>query len=302
MTEQALELVERFGSYGSFFDATEGVCTLLGELTGLKTWLVTRIIDGKMVVLATFGPQTMVHTGTVVPYDQTMCYRMIENRAPMIAADANATPGYECVQVKEALGLGSYAATALLDGDGELFGTLIGIDHDAKDAKIAEYEPFFKCAANLLSTILNHETLVCRMGRQMQRAELANHMVEPDIYDWEGWDRFCSFEEMRCRTYGAGCGIILVEPNPDHPGHQFIRQVLLNTVRPSDFIARFDDGAYAVLLPETPKRGTLVTSQRIRQALQLAGVRAKVGWQTRDHKSNLFKALEDLKEPGQKSA
>lgn len=296
MDKRTVELLERFGSFGSFTEACVGTATFLESRLGISNWVLTRIVDGNMIVLDQFGSgPPVIEPGAIVPYEDSMCHQLIERRAPMVVPDALDQPLYSCVKVRNDACIRAYVGCVLLDNDGELFGTFLGLSQEPASVEIVREEPLLMCMANLLSTLLAHEILMCRMARQVQRNDLLHLQLEPEIYIYEGWERFLGFEEMRCRTYGSPCGMVSIRCTEGDPVADFLGNLLVQTLRPTDFVARMDDGSWAVLLPDTNREGTDTAAKRLTQAVHGVTPTAAITWTSRPPESNLFATYERLK-------
>lgn len=83
----------------------------------------------------------------------------------------------------------------------------------------------------------------------------------------------------RCERNNQPCSMIMIDIDHfkqvnDRYGHLAgdrvlctVAQILLNMLRPTDLVARFGGEEFALLLPETPVKGTWVIAERLRKAI-----------------------------------
>ncbi|HEV8372227.1 MAG TPA: GGDEF domain-containing protein [Actinomycetota bacterium] len=100
-------------------------------------------------------------------------------------------------------------------------------------------------------------------------------------------------EEARCRRYGSPASLVAIDLDElklvnDADGHLAgdrllcrAAEVIGSTKRAADVVARLGGDEFGVLAVECDERAAAVLAERIRVALEAAGVRASVGHATR---------------------
>lgn len=133
--------------------------------------------------------------------------------------------------------------------------------------------------------------------RLVSELETTRRDAETDIltglYNRRGWLRVLAREQARCERYGSPCTLLLVDLDDlkainDGKGHSagdgLIRQaglVLSETIRQPDVVARIGGDEFAILLTETSALSAAAFRDRLRAALDDAGIAASVGWAER---------------------
>ncbi len=129
---------------------------------------------------------------------------------------------------------------------------------------------------------------------QARRDELTS------LYNRRGWVEFLEAEERRCRRYGHAACVIAVDLDDlkrinDLDGHaagdDTLRQAarsLSAAVRGIDIVARTGGDEFMILCIECDEKNAAAVMQRIRDALQAAGIGASVGMAMRTPENGLY--------------
>ncbi len=122
-------------------------------------------------------------------------------------------------------------------------------------------------------------------------------------YNRRGWTLALAAEEDRCARHGLPAGVVMIDLNGlktlnDTEGHEAgdrliatAGRTLRETVREVDTVARLGGDEFAVLFPETPIDYLPDLTQRLRTALERAGVSASLGASAREVQGDLPSAL-----------
>ena len=285
--------MERRGHDGglTFSTAVDVVLAHLAEALDLETWVVARVRDEDWVVLGADDRTGTLAPGTVLPWADTICARMVDGRGPRSAPVLDEVPAY--VEAREALGLqvGAYVAVPLAGEDGRALGTLCGMSRTPRTGSLDEVEALLDVLGGLLGALLSSELRLARTA-----ADEAPAQRDPltGLVDRRGWDRALSAEEARCTRYGSRAAVVVVDltglrevnDRAGHPaGDAVLRRAattLLAHVRPFDVVARTSGDRFGVLLPECDAATAEVVAARLRRAVADAGAPAAVGVAVRD--------------------
>ncbi|WP_129339291.1 GGDEF domain-containing protein [Cellulomonas endophytica] len=275
-----------------FADAAGAVLADLQARVGLRLWMVTRQVGGDQVVLAwrESSDGYGIGDGSVLDWGGSLCAAMVAELGPSIAPRVADVPAFAGAPVRRSAAVEAYVGVPLVEPDGGLFGTLCAFDPEPQPDTLREHEDLVRLQARLLSTVLALE-----LDREVlrRRAEQAEQEATTDaltgVGNRRGWDRVLAAEEARCRRYAHPACVVAVDVDRlkavnDGQGHfagdTLLRRcaaVLAGAVRATDHVARLGGDEFAVLAVETDEAGGLVEVERLRAALDAAGVAATVG-------------------------
>lgn len=283
-----------FAEFTDFTDAADAIMAMLQRLLGLECWLVTRVVDGKWIVLQTFGAGPFV-PGDAVDFSDTICSHMIAGEGPNIAPDVTICPSYAAAALHAAHTVGSYAGAPLLVY-GKVYGVLCAMDRRPKAPEIAGQTHAFTTSARILSTLLAKQIAADNLLRRAERAE-ADALVDEltGLFNRRGWDRLVERETTRSRRYGLQASVFLMDLDGlksvnDREGHaagddaikrtaDAIRQV----TRDHDIAARLGGDEFALLAVEASPLDAQTLNERLEEAFAAAHVDVSIG---RAHCSN----------------
>jgi diguanylate cyclase (GGDEF)-like protein len=202
--------------------------------------------------------------------------------------------------------IGAYVGVPLTQGDGNLFGTLCGIDPEVQPDAIAAELPMVELLGALLSSILKAELDATAALRRAERAE-AESEIDPmtGLYNRRGWNRLLDAEEARCRRYGHPACVVAI----DLDGLKIVNDrfglgagdglicktanALRSAARESDVLARLGGDEFAVIGTQCNANETGRLVERLRAALATHGVGASFGMAIRSHGNGLKAALDE---------
>ncbi len=134
--------------------AAEGALRFLDRHVGWDLWMVTKVVDGRQVVLLA-EPREAVPPGTALPWADSFCRQMVEGNAPRLATVTAAVPAYASRATGPLEGIAAYVGVPLVTGDLELFGTLCGVAYRAKPRSAARDLEVVEATARMLSTLMS---------------------------------------------------------------------------------------------------------------------------------------------------
>ena len=289
-----------------FAGASREVLSFLHQRMGMDLWMVSRADNEDWVVLTAEDHGYGVGQGDVFRWADTLCSRMVRGEGPRIAPRVLDVEAYADLPITRQLPIGAYVSVPLVDGDGQLFGTLCGLNPRPMPAAIVEEQPMVEVLADMLSGLLTAELNTTALARE---AEAARSEALTDaltgLANRRGWETALAAEEERCRRYGATACVVAIEldgmSNPCATAAQreacdavLVRagQALRQTVRKPDTLARLDDNRFVVLGVECTTAEAMALLRRLEQGVQATELSAALGMAMRNRSSGLFETYE----------
>lgn len=276
--------------YADFAAASRAVLEYLQAHVPLALWMVTRTDGSHWVVLNAADRGYGVKVGDMLPYAQSLCAQRVECNAPSIAPDVDAVPAYRDAPARRRAPIGAYISYPLHRDDGGLFGTLCAVHPQPQGAELLRQETLLALLARQLATILHYDLAREDAWRRALRSELeANTDALTGVLNRRGWEALCEREEQRARDLGAALAVLVLDLDDlkrvnDSRGHAagdaLIRSAadtLRGALREDAALARTGGDEFAVLLPGTTAHEVQAVEQRLRAALDAAGIRASCG-------------------------
>jgi diguanylate cyclase len=292
----ALSLEERarvadVAPLAGFAAAAETGLDLLQDVARMDLWLVTAVQDGvERVVVARSVAGTPVPPGAVQPWAESYCRLMVAGEAPRVAPRVREVPAYAACRATKRWGIGAYVGVPLLDGDGDLFGTLCGLSATEQDDTLADALPEVERVARLLSTVLAKELAALERSQAAAQAyALAERDQLTGLLNRRGWHTRLTDEEERRRRRGHAASVLLLRldaaaaDEPDRPGeagNDLLRRasrILGLVCRGADVVARLADHDFAVLALDCDGPDATRLARRLRDAFRLEGVPVTLG-------------------------
>jgi diguanylate cyclase (GGDEF)-like protein len=274
----------------SFDAACDLVIDFLGQVAPMGLWAVTRVVDGRQLLLASSGGAYPVEDGGTFTFANTLCSRMVSGEGPRVAPDVTRTPGYADLR-DVPIDVRAYVGTPIVDPDGELFGTVCGFDPDPRPDLEAMREPFLDLLSGLMSAVLAGDLAATTAARELEKAR-RDAEVDPltGLLNRRGWDRYLQMEEERFRRFGDPACVVVIDLDRlklvnDTEGHEagdrYIRraaEVLARTVRDADVLARLGGDEFGIVAvgATLDEAGELVA--RAEGAMRSAGVAGSFGF------------------------
>jgi diguanylate cyclase (GGDEF)-like protein len=144
----------------SFGDASGLVIEFLRTAVPMGLWAVTRRVEGRQVYLQVRDDVYGSEAGESHAWPDSCCRFMVTGEAPQIAPRAMAVPQYARSGAARRLRIGAYAGAVIRDGDGRLFGTLLGLDPEPQPEALARHAPLLQLLATLLGQLLPADRLL----------------------------------------------------------------------------------------------------------------------------------------------
>jgi diguanylate cyclase len=288
----------------AFRDAVASVLDGLPARTGLDTWLLLGVReDGGSAVLAVRDRTYGISLDQELSEDQLPVRALVDGRGPRVAPDAATVQAYAGADLGGGVPVGALAGVPVLAPDGSVFGCLIGVDPARGRPELAAQLPTIELLGRLLAVLLVQELERQELQRRFELAEL-DALTDPltGVGNRRAWDRLLDAEEARCQRYGSVASLVAIDLDElkrvnDREGHaagdRLLRrtaQMIDSTRRAADVVARLGGDEFGVLAVECDEPAAKVLADRLRGALEGAGIRASVGHATRQPTGTLAQA------------
>lgn len=275
----------------TFDAACATVVEYLSRFVPMGMWAVTRIVDGRQVLLSVDSPAYGLPPGMELPYATSLCRTMVAGETPRIAPDVGQVPQYAAAAVAaRPFVVNAYVGTPIVRPDGALFGTVCGFDPDRQPESLHAHRPLLDLLSSMLSAVLEADTQATAAARDL---ELARREADTDaltgLLNRRGWDRFLRVEERRFRRFGDPACVVVMDldhlktVNDTHghdAGDDYIRRAataLSLCVRGGDVLARLGGDEFGMLAVGATVEQTAQLVERMEQSLSAAGVSGSFG-------------------------
>jgi diguanylate cyclase len=287
----------------AFRDAVASMLDGLPARTGLGTWMLVRLGDGGSTVLAVRDHTYGLEVDRELSDADLPVRALVDGRGPRVAPDAGEVRAYAGADLGGGAPVGALAGVPVLAPDGSVFGCLCGVDPARGRPQLAAELPTIELLGRFLAVLLVQELERQELQRRFQLAEL-DALTDPltGVGNRRAWDRLLEAEEARCRRYGSAASLVAIDLDElkrvnDRDGHaagdRLLRraaQVIDSTRRAADVVARLGGDEFGVLAVECDEPAAKVLADRLRGALEAAGIRASVGHATRQPSGDLARA------------
>lgn len=277
----------------NFEEACDAVLDYLKESVPLGYWAVTRYDGTDQVYLDVRDDAYGRQAGDRHPWSESLCQYATEGVAPEITGDAMAVPQYAAAGVTRRMPIGAFVGLPIRRADGTLFGTLCGLDPQPQGEDLVGHAPLLHLLTFLLSSVLHADMERVEIARRVEAAERA---AETDaltgMLNRRGWQRYIAAEEARYRRYGDPGSVIIVDLDRlkqvnDTAGHaagdahiRAAAAALRATVRECDVTARLGGDEFGIIAVGATPAEARPLVERLRRALDDAGIPASVGHAT----------------------
>lgn len=275
----------------------------LRDRLGLETWTLTRVEGNDWIVLELLGDGFDLQADQVLRWDESLCSRMLDGRAPRIVPDVGAMPALRQVGIVRQFGVGAYVGVPLVLEDGHLFGTVCGLHPAPLGQALLAESATLELLGQLLSSLVQAQLRAGRAAHQAERyREQALTDVLTGLHNRRGWDLLLAAEEDRCGVYGYAVAVLVMDLDElkrinDRQGHaagdEILRRaggVLEAHARENDIIARLGGDEFGLIVTEAEPQGLQALVARFHDAFQRAGVKVSIGAAVREPSGGLREA------------
>lgn len=274
-----------------FDEASAAVVDYLKSVLPFGFWAVTRYDGVRQLYLEVRDDAYGLGPGGSHLWEDSMCVNMVAGTTPRIAPDAMAVPEYAAAGVAQQIDIGAYVGIPIVRADGELFGTLCGLDPAPQsDELLRQHAPLLDMLGMLLSTILDADLERTRQARALERAELAAESDQlTGLLNRRGWDRRMEIEESRFQRFGDPAAVVVIDLDRlkevnDTQGHaagdeliKLAGRVLRDTVRDGDIVARLGGDEFGIIVSNAVPDECQRLIDRIVAGFRQAGVSGSIG-------------------------
>ena len=211
MTAERLDELE---SFDGFHELAGNVLGYLRVLTDMPSWVIALVAEGTWTVVASDDVTGRYPVGLRLPWKGTLCSRLVDQRAPMIAPDVDAVRAYRTAEMRSIRPISAYVGVPFHDANGELLGTLCGFDITPQSDSLHVHAPTIALLASLLSTQLRTESKAIAEANRAQAAlAISRGDILTGLVNRTGMDELLRREEARCRRYKCTATLVLVRLN-----------------------------------------------------------------------------------------
>jgi diguanylate cyclase (GGDEF)-like protein len=273
-----------------FDEASAAVVDYLKSVLPMGFWAVTRFDGLRQLYLEVRDDSYGLGPGGSHLWEDSFCINMVAGKTPKIAPDAMKIPEYAASGVAQAIDIGAYVGIPITQPDGELFGTLCGLDPAPQSDDMLQHAPLLDIFGLLLSTILAADLDRTRQARELEQAELAAESDQmTGLFNRRGWNRYMEIEEARFRRFGDPGAVIVIDldglkevnDTEGHPaGDELIKtagRVISETIRDSDIAARLGGDEFGIIANSVAPADCDLLVARILDGFRAAGVSGSVG-------------------------
>jgi len=270
------------------------------SLAGLPDWQqIAGVVQESLTSLSLL--QTQVQWLIVDRHDEAGHVLLCSGQGPFGAGDGIDWPLQE---VPQPCHDGQLLGFPLQAGDGALEGYFALWLPPGYGAPQAADLFLMRAKASLFATLLSH---LHRSQQLVEALEASRRDAETDaltgLLNRRGWDLMLAREQARCIRYGCPCTLLVLDmdglksindADGHHAGDELLlamAQVLGETVRQPDIVARVGGDEFAVLLTETDADQAGGFLQRLRLALNARQIRTSVGQATWNRAETLAETL-----------
>ncbi len=277
-----------------FDKAAHLVLSYLSSQLPLALWSVTRVEnDRQSFIYLNEDNDFGISYGDATPWQDSFCIHMAAGRTPTVSAIPSEIPEYARAAEINNMEVGTYAGAVIDEPNGQLFGTICGIDkaHQLDDDSVAKAIPLLQFMGRVLTLVLAADRYRERVADGLTQATIA---AETDaltgLMNRRAWDRLVLEEGERFRRYADPTitavidldGLKKVNDAGGHAaGDELIRSAasaLRSAVRGTDVVARLGGDEFAVLMRQCDLRSADSVVSNIEKSFAAAGVEASIGW------------------------
>ena len=289
----------------TFTQAANAVLRYLREHSDLGLWSVSRVEGEDWILLKVDDEAYDVGDNTVLKWRDSFCSRMVQGEGPMFDHDCKESGAYADAPIGRQLRIGAYVGIPLRLADGEVFGTLCGIDPEPRSPFSETFKASIKLASELLSLILSQEIRELKASHRLTAAIAESHQDRlTGVANRRGWEHHVHEVEQRLRPLGEpACAVVIdldeLKHINDTKGHgagdELLRaaaQALESCLRDTDFVARIGGDEFAVLAASCNKQQGKNLVARIRDAFSQRHIAASTGMAMRRQNRPLSEAFQ----------
>lgn len=281
---------EGFEPSGAFESASRTVLSLLADRVGLRLWLVTRVSRDTQTLWEASGELKRMLPDALKEWGQSFCSAVMADGVSIVAPDVSQVSALEDVVATSDFVMGAFIGVPLWGPDGEMFGSLCGIDPEPSDSGLVEELRLIEVLGSMLSSLLALEMSSDEAElRAIEALERGQTDGLTGVLNRAGWDQAIERAGERCRTLGQGASVLLIDLNDlkamnDRYGHghgdeqiRALANCITAAARADDIVARLGGDEFALLAPGSSAGAAEELAQRLRNQFEQNCISAAVG-------------------------
>lgn len=284
----------------------EGAAAVLGELASavpFPMWLVSRKSGDDYVILVAHDRQYGLLEGDVLPWDATLCARVLDGAAPPACGDISGVPALREAAADLRMDVGAFITVPLRTSCGDLLGTLCGADPQRLQGPLdAELEHVSR-AGRVLEVLLEQQLCLDQATRRSAAwEEAASSDPLTGLGSRRRWESMLPRVDAQCAALGSRAAVLVLDLDGlkdvnDLLGHaagdgllRATGDVLRRQLRDADVVARTGGDEFAAVLVEVDEPAAHAAAERVRDALAAVDIDVSVGVCVRTPEMTLAKA------------
>lgn len=279
--------------FASLQDAIQHLLSRMQSQTPLKTWVFSEVVGNDWKILACVDPVFNLQVGHVIPWSDSVCWRMLLADGPLYAGNLGTVPDFAAAPIVRELGLNSYFGLPLAIS-GHMQGMLCGFAREEVGHDLAQHVPLADTVGRTILTFwqqklrrdadrskldqLRREAVTDPLTGLLNRRGLRNHIrrVRPDDSALEPFAMIVvDLDGLKAVNdrFGHDAGDALITG---------AAQAMRSVLRVNDAVARIGGDEFSIYLPlrEVAQLDEMI--ERIEVGLASQNVSATLGYSWSD--------------------
>lgn len=264
------------GGLWTFQEAVQQKLAMLRAEVELDTWILARVTGPDWMVLQAVGRQAPIPPGTRFPWTDSICHRAVEGLGPSFCPSVSQLPAYAAAPLREDLDIESYWGVALRRRNGELFGTLCGIDSAPRELYPAFHQPLLAEVGRALATMVEREFDIAHESRLAYYSLMLPGAGQPSgTIDAAQWPQLLANEEATRQALLSPASILAV--SAEDGTMAAAARALRRAVGRNCMLARLDATQWTALIAECDAKQAQLLHLRACTFLAEAGLPPRCG-------------------------
>ncbi len=271
---------------------------------GFDLWMVTRARGNDLVVLSVLDRFYGIKAGDALPWNNSLCSRMVAGDGPRIAPATRNIAAYVEAGLSTTYRIAAYIGIPIATGTGTFVGTLCAFNPVAMGDDVTRHEALIESSARMLATMLDRDRASTDEWRQAEQVEAKIYIDrETGVQTEPGWRELLTGEESRCARLGHGVGVVVVSLDDlgdlrtrvDQSPNDWILRRGVEIVRvhlPKDAIIARIGVSHLVAVVQAPdgEEATQETLNALHAGLDDSRIKHSMGFKMRDPRGGLLQA------------
>ncbi|MGB3726830.1 MAG: diguanylate cyclase [Glaciecola sp.] len=264
--------------------------TMLKNHLDMDLWMLTRVIENDWIIVATTPNQYGVESGTVLPWNESICCRMAKGLGPNLVPNVNDFAEYSAAPITGKLSINAYVGYPLYDENKTLIGTLCAIDpHTQVPHTLVAENDFINNVVALAENVFIQSYTINRLETAVNKLS-----AQSDIDDATGLpnqQQFFHLAQTHKAQYdpiGAPIAVMIVEIRGLSISTQgsglsyddtmrIVGVDLANHIRQSDVLCKLDGSHFGMLLLNVDTKYVSALVRKIPQLFEKYELKVSIG-------------------------